>query len=502
MRVIGDLSRLNAARYPHKTALIMGDESLTYAKLEARSNRLAHGLIGAGIEPGDRVALLAYNRLDYAVVVQAVAKCGAILVPMNFRLAPPEIGQLLADAEPKILFMEPGFQAAVDQALASLPSPPQIVLLAEGLEELSAGQPETPPAVDVDPQNPCVILYTSGTTGQPKGVLASHAMYVRMFCAQSIEARLIHDETYLIAVPMFHAAGLNMCLNQCLFMGSTGVIHNGPFDPEVILGLIQKHRITLAVLVPTTLGILAFHPRLGGFDVSSLKHIFYGSMPITPKVLERSLEVFPEVLFWQGYGSTEAGMLGVLRAEDHPRYAHFTGRQALMCESRIVDEQGRDVPVGGVGEIISRQAALGMIGYWRNPEATAETIRDGWIHTGDLARVEPDGLFTLVDRKKDVIISGGENIYPKEVENALSLHPAIREVAVFGIPDERYGESVCAAVAFVAGASATPEELQAFCAERIAPYKRPRRIDIHPEGLPRNASDKIQKTVLRKPYWD
>ena len=173
-----------------------------------------------------------------------------------------------------------------------------------------------------------------------------------------------------------------------------------------------------------------------------------------------------------------------------------------MTESRIVDEQGRDVPVGGVGEIIVRQASMGMIGYWRKPEATAQTIQGGWIYSGDLARAGPDGLFTLVDRMKDVIISGGENIYPKEVENVLSTHPAVREVAVFGIPDERYGETVCAAVSFQPDASATTEELQAFCAQRIAAYKRPRKIDIHPGGLPRNSSDKIQKPLLRRPYWD
>ncbi len=192
-------------------------------------------------------------------------------------------------------------------------------------------------------------------------------------------------------------------------------------------------------------------------------------------------------------------MVGVLRAEDHPALSQHTGRQAIYTESRIVDDEGRDVPVGGVGEIIVRQATMGMIGYWRNPAATAETIRDGWIYSGDLARVDPGGLFTLVDRRKDVIISGGENIYPKEVENVLAAHPAVREVAVFGIPDERYGETVCAAVAFFPGQSATTEELQAFCKERLASYKQPRKIDVH-EALPRNSSDKVQKTVLRAAY--
>jgi acyl-CoA synthetase (AMP-forming)/AMP-acid ligase II len=510
MRVIGDLSRLNAVRYPGKTALVMDGQAMTYAELEARSNWLANALIARGIAPEDRVALLAYNRLDYAVVVQGVAKCGAILVPMNFRLAAGEIAQVLADAEPSVLFMEPSFREAVDQAMAGLSRRPEIVLLTDGassedapsLGGLSAGQSEAPPAVEVDPQSACVILYTSGATGRPKGVLGSHAMYFRMFCSQAIEARLIHDEVFLIAVPMFHAAGLNMCLNQSLFMGSTGVIHRGPFDPEVILGLIARHRVTVTVTVPTTLRLLAGHPRLSDYDVSSVRHIFYGSMPITPEAIEQALEAFPNVLFWQGYGSTECGMVGVLRAEDHPHHAACTGREAVLTESRIVDEAGRDVGVGEVGEIIVRQASMGMLGYWRNPQATAETIRDGWIHSGDLARREADGLFTLVDRKTDVIISGGENIYPKEVETVLAAHPAVREVAVFGIPDQRYGETVCAAVAFWPGQSADPSELEAFCAGRIAGFKRPRRIDIHPDGLPRNASDKVQKPLLRKPYWE
>ena len=497
MRVIGDLSRLNAGRYPQKVALVMDGVSLTYAALDERSNRLAHALIGMGLAPGERAAVLSYNRLDFAIVVQAVAKCGAILVPINFRFAAPEVRQVLADAEPTVLFVEPGFAALVEEALKGQPCQPQIIQLDEA--ETWEGQPVTPPPVEVDPESPCVILYTSGTTGRPKGVLASHAMYVRMFAAQSIEARLIHEEVFLIAVPMFHAAGLNMALNQCLYMGSTGIIHRGPFDPDAILGLVEAHRITLAILVPTTLSLLAFHPRLADFDVASLRHIFYGSMPITPKVLDRALEVFPDVLFFQGYGSTECGMIGVLRAEDHPRLAQHTGRQAILTESRIVDEEGRDVPVGGVGEIIVRQSSMGMIGYWRNPAATAEAIRDGWIWSGDLARVDADGLFTLVDRRKDVIISGGENIYPKEVETVLSEHPAVREVAVFGIPDEHYGETVCAAVAFRPGHTATPEDLQAYCAGKLASYKRPRRIDIH-DALPRNASDKIQKPLLRAAY--
>jgi fatty-acyl-CoA synthase len=505
MRVVGDLSRLNAVRYPRKPALIMDGVELTYAELDRRSNRLAHALIEQGVEIGDRVALLAFNRLDYAVVTQAVAKCGALLVPMNFRFGPDEIRHVLCDAEPKVLFLEPGFERATRDAIAKGAPTPRLISLTDaphapagtGSSELAAGFPSTDPPVAVDPQAPCVIMYTSGTTGFPKGVLVSHATYFRMYLATAIETRMRHDDVYLMAVPMFHAAGLNMALHQSMFMGSTGIIHRGSFDPEAIFPLIERYRITLAILVPTTLALLAFHPRVGQFDLSSLDKLFYGSMPITPPILAKAREIFPHANFNQLYGSTEAGMVSALRSEDHERWSQTTGRQALLTDSRIVDEKGEAVPVGGVGEIIVNQRTMGMIGYWRNPEATREAIRDGWIHTGDLARVEPEGFFTLVDRLKDVIISGGENIYPKEVENVLATHPAVREVAVFGVPDALYGESVCAAVVLWPGRHATGAELEAHCRAHLASYKRPRRFEFL-EALPRNASDKVQKRILRE----
>jgi len=511
MRVIGDLSRLNALRYPDKPALILEDTALTYAELERRSNQLAHALRASGIAAGERVALLARNRLDYAVITQAVAKCGAILVPMNARFGSAEIRQILCDAEPRLLFLESEFESAAAAALASGAPQARLVRLTDGcdtaaaepaiaalasIDELVAGHPQTAPAAAVDPESACVIMYTSGTTGFPKGVLLSHATYFRMYLATAIETRLRHDDVYLIAVPMFHAAGLNMALHQCLFMGSTGIVHRGSFDPELILALIARWRITLAILVPTTLAMLARHPRLAAYDLSSLEKIFYGSMPIAAPVLAQARAAFPRAHFNQLYGSTEAGMVSVLRAEDHERWSQTTGRQALLTESRIVDEAGAEVPVGEIGEVIVNQRTMGMIGYWRNRAETEATIRDGWIYTGDLARVEPQGFFTVVERRQDVIISAGENIYPKEIENVMAAHPAIREIAVFGVPDELYGETVCAAVTLHAGESATAEELQQFCQLRLAAYKRPRRIEFL-ERLPRNAADKVQKKALR-----
>ncbi|MGH8220837.1 MAG: AMP-binding protein [Steroidobacteraceae bacterium] len=531
MLVVGDLSRLNAVRYPHKPALIMNGVELTYAQLDRRSNRLAHALIAAGVEAGDRVALLAFNRLDYAVVTQAVAKCGALLVPMNFRFGPEEIRHVLRDAEPRVMLLEPGFERATREAIAQGAPAPRLIALTDApgappgtgwmdgaagatgggppppgadasfpsADDLARTCPATDPPVTVDPQSPCVIMYTSGTTGLPKGVLVAHATYFKIYLATAIETRMRHDDVYLMAVPMFHAAGLNMALHQSLFMGSTGIIHRGSFDPEAIFALIEKHRITLAILVPTTLAMLAFHPRVGELDLSSLEKIFYGSMPITPPILAKARERFPRANFNQLYGSTEAGMVSALRPEDHERWSQSTGRQALLTESRIVDDQGNPVPVGGIGEIIVNQRTMGMIGYWRNLQATREAIRDGWIYTGDLARVQPEGFFTLVDRRTDVIISGGENIYPKEVENVLAAHPAVRDVAVFALPDPLYGQSVCAAVVLWPGKHATGAELEAHCRAHLASYKRPRRVEFL-DALPRNASDKVQKRLLREMF--
>jgi len=502
MRLIGDLSRMNAIRYPDKAALIMEGVELSYADLDRRSNALAHALRDAGVKPGDRVGLLSLNRLEYAIVTQGVAKCGAILVPMNFRFAAREIRYVLSDAEPVCLILEAAFVGVVEEAMAGAGLALQRILIdapageANSMAAMIQSAPISDPALEVDPESPCVIMYTSGTTGFPKGVLVSHATYYRMYAAHTIEARLSHQEVFLMAVPLFHAAGMNMALHQSMYLGATGIVHRGRFEPELIMELIQRHRITLAILVPMTVSLLAHHPRLGDYDLSSLNKIFYGSAPITQDILRRAFEVFPGIAFTQFYGSTEGGMVGVLRSEDHARFSQATGHQAILTESRIVRDDGEAAAVGETGEVIVRQATMGMIGYWRNEAATRETIHDGWIYTGDLARVEEEGFFTVIDRRSDLIISGGENIYPREVEIVLAEHPAVREVAVYGIPHELYGQSVHAAVALWSGHAVEEQELIEFCRARIAAFKCPRRIEFH-DNLPRNASDKIQKNILR-----
>ncbi len=505
MLVLGDLTRLAARRWPDKAALVMGETRISYAALEERANRLAHGLIARGLAPGDRVAILAANCLEYAEVVSAVAKTGAVLVPLNFRYRAGELAWVVNDAAPRVLCAGPEMLALVEEARAGFTTPPVIVSLAgpaprDGLtlDAVKTGGDATPPAVPVDPASAAMIMYTSGTTGFPKGVLYSHSAFIGVYHSMIVEGDLGHDDIVQVAMPLFHNGGLNALLEPALLVGATAVIMARGFDPEAILEGVARHRVTLTMWVPTMLALLALKGT-GAHDTSSLRRIWYGSSPITAPVLAAARTMF-DAGFYQWYGQTETGMTSVLRPEDHAERSQCTGRELYNAELRIVDEAGRDVSPGEVGEIVSRQRFQGMIGYWNNDEATREVIRDGWIRTGDLARVEGGGYFTVIDRKRDMIISGAENIYPKEIEDVLATHPAVAEVAVFGVPDDIYGESVAAAVVTRPGREVGAEEIVAWCAARLASYKKPRRVDFLAE-LPKNATGKVTKHVLRAPYW-
>ena len=271
------------------------------------------------------------------------------------------------------------------------------------------------------------------------------------------------------------------------------------FDPDVILGSIDHYGVTLTMLVPTQLAMLINHQGAKTYNLSTLDKIWYGSSAISPTVLKASQELFRSK-FYQWYGQSETGMISVLRPEDHIRRSQCTGREMFNADIRIVDEEGNDTPVGEVGEIISSQKPLGMIGYFKMEDRNKKVLRDGWIHTEDLARVEGDGYFTVVDRLRDMIISGAENIYPKEIEDTLMTHPGVREVAVFGIPDEIYGEAVCAAVVMKNGNEVDAEGIINYCASKLASYKKPKKV-VFMEELPKNATGKVTKNIIREPYW-
>jgi acyl-CoA synthetase (AMP-forming)/AMP-acid ligase II len=506
MQVLGDIPRLNARRYPDKKALIMDDDVITFRQLELAANNLAQGLLTLGVKPGDRVAVMAQNCLEFPIIVFAVAKCGAVLVPINFRYEKNELVYVIKNSEPRVLIYGPEFTSLVHAAKAEFSDSIHRIAIADtapaedtGMRSLMAGSSDSDPAIAVDPNSAAMIMYTSGTTGFPKGVLYSHAAYLAVYAGLVIEGDLSHQDITMVALPLFHNGGLNALLHPTLMMGGTVVIMAKGFDPDKILSAVDRYGVTLTMWVPTMLAMLLNHPAVTDFNLTTLDKIWYGSSPISPSLLKTSQDVF-QAQFYQWYGLTETGMNSILRPEDHTRRSQFTGRETFNAELRIVDQNGQDTPVGEIGEIISAQKPLGMIGYNKMAGETEKTIRDGWIYTGDLARVEGDGYFTVVDRLKDMIISGAENIYPKEIEDVLSSHPAVLEVAAIGIPDEIFGESVCAVVVTKTDGSLNETAVIEFCAARLARYKKPKKVVFMSE-LPKNAAGKVTKNVLRAPFW-
>jgi fatty-acyl-CoA synthase len=507
MQLIGDIVRLSAKRFPQKIALTMEDKCFSYRQLNQQINQLARGIIGLGARPEDKIGILAFNCVEYVVIVYAIAKIGATAVPINFRYKTDELIYVVNNSEISVLFYGSEFTELVEEAQPSfVRTVRQISIAAKQTKavtdicDLMRGQATSEPGVVVDPASAFAIMYTSGTTGFPKGTLFSHAAYLENFEGMVYEGDLKYDDVGLVCTPLFHNSGFNCVLQPLLMVGGRVILMGKGFDPEKILNAVQRHRISVVMWVPTQLTMLINCPSALKCDTSSLHKIYYGSSAITPATLEGSMGVFRNVGFYQWYGQVETGMVSVLRPEDHKERAQCTGREMFNADLRIVDEAGDDVDEGGVGEIISTQKPLGMIGYYKMDEANHSTIVNGWIHTGDVARVEGGGYFTIVDRLRDMIISGAENIYPKEIEDVMTRHPAIMEAAAFGIPDEIYGEVVCAAVVRKPGHTLQQQELIEFCSARLAGYKKPKRVEFISE-LPKNANGKVTKNILREPFW-
>ena len=506
MRVLGDMLRLNAKRFPEKKALIMDESFLTYSQLNRQANQLAHALICMDVKAGDRVAILAYNCIEYVTIYYAALKCGAVVLPLNFRYKRDELVYTVNNASPRVLFFGPEFVSLVESALPDFDFSLSLVAISNEtsdadlrVESLLAQSSVSDPSVKVNPASPCTSIYTSGTTGFPKGVLMSHSAWLNTYTAIAFEGDAHHEDVAVVCMPLFHGGGMHVLLQSTFLRGGTGVLMGKGFEPDKFLSTVEKHKATLTLLVPTQLAMLVNHRGARKYDVTSLEKIWYGSAPISPQVLEASIALF-DVKFYQWYGQTETGMVVVLRPEDHKERSQCTGREVFNADVRVVDDEGKTTPVGEVGEIVTDQKMGGMIGYLNMPEVDKETIREGWIYTGDMARVEEDGYLTIVDRKRDMIISGGENIYPKEIENLISGYPGVLEVAVIGIPDDVWGESVCAVIVKKEGYEFEEKGVSEFCASKLSGYKKPKHIKFV-EELPKNAAGKVTKNVLREPYW-
>jgi acyl-CoA synthetase (AMP-forming)/AMP-acid ligase II len=505
---VGDIIRHHARTRPDRTAIHFEGKRISFGELDRRANRVANGLIAAGLKPQARIAILSKNAPAFFELWFGAAKADMVLTPVNFRLAPPEVAFVIGDAGAEILFVGADFYVAVDKVEHEMKSARQIIALDgphggwTSYESWIARQPDQDPAVTVAPENCAIQMYTSGTTGHPKGAQLSHSGLLTL---TNIGLRTIggwhENDVSLVCMPLFHIGGSGWALIG-FHRGIDSVLMRDA-DPAAILRAITEFHVTKAFMVPALILFILQNPACRTTDFSSLELICYGASPAPLDLVRDALKAFGCGLA-QVYGLTETtGAITYLAPEDHDEKA---GERLKSCgkpmgdiEMRVVNAGGQDMPVGEVGEIITR-SPQNMIGYWHEPEATSRAIRDGWFHTGDAGYLDKDGYVYIYDRVKDMIISGGENIYPAEVESALFGHPAVADVAVIGIPDDTWGEAVKAIVVKKQGANVTAEELIAYARERIAHFKAPRSVDFV-DTLPRTPTGKILKRELRKPFW-
>ncbi len=509
--LVGDLLRRHAKLRPEHVAITFAGRALSYRALEQRANRLANALLGLGVRKGDRVAVLAYNCSEYLELYFANGKIGAVTTPLNYRLTAPELEYILTNSEAVALVVAEEFVPIIAEIKTLLPNVRHFICIGarhEGYLEyeswLAAGAAHEPAATVME-GDLLWQMYTSGTTGRPKGAMVTHRAVLTNVWQIVGDFPLRAGDRTLIVAPTYHAAAMMKTMST-LAMGGTVVVKKG-FDPGEVLRSFAADGVTHALLVPAMILALLNTPGLDAADLRTLRWIVYGASPIPLEVLRKALEIF-KCNFVQGYGQTEASaVLTMLPAADHLlggaperiRRLQSCGREVYGTHVRVVDAENRDVRPGEIGEVIARGDQL-MAGYWRMPEATAETLRDGWLHTGDLATVDDEHYVYIMDRLKDMIVSGGENVYPREIEEVLFAHPAVADAACIGVPSERWGEEVKAMVVLRAERRATEADLLRFCGERLAGFKRPRTVDFI-ESLPKNPSGKVLKRELREPYW-
>jgi acyl-CoA synthetase (AMP-forming)/AMP-acid ligase II len=483
----------------------------TFAEFDILTNRVANGLIALGVRQHERIAYLGKNSDIYFELLFGAVKANVVMTPVNWRLALPEIAFIVADCKAPVLFVGPEFTAQIRGIRERVPEL-RVVIVTEGdageWQGYSAwrdAQSAEDPQVEISRNDVAIQLYTSGTTGKPKGAMLSHANLFNLIEAGDGEKpewnRWNEDDVSLVAMPAFHIGGTGWGLLG-LYHGAKGVIAR-EFDPTKVLDFIERDKITKIFMVPAAMQFVVRQPRARSVDFSRLKYILYGASPIPAALLKECIEVFG-CGFVQLYGMTETtGTIVALPPEDHVEgleRMRSAGKALPGVELAILDVDGKHLPPGEVGEIATRSGS-NMVGYWNLPEATAKTIgRDGWLRTGDAGYIDKDGYLYVQDRIKDMIISGGENIYPAEVESAVCDHPDVAEAAVIGVPDDTWGEAVKAIVVLKPGKQATASDIISFARSHIAAFKTPKTVDFI-DALPRNASGKILRRHLRDPYW-
>ena len=512
LKLLSDLVRRQASVRPNKTAFIFEGDTLTYAQLDTGSNRVANGLLDWGTAPNQRIGYLGKNSHHYYELLLGVSKSGGVLCPINWRLAEAEIAYILNDFTPETLFVGPEFMDMASSIKSIVPSLKHIIPMeagnnesphyAEWRESLSDRNPN----ITRDTKDDALQMYTSGTTGHPKGAILTNqsllTAYERFRGHEMPKWNIwTEDDVSLIPMPCFHIGGTAWGLTT-MAHGATGVIMRN-FDPVEVLDNIDRYKVSKLFLVPAAMKIVANLPRAKDVDFSQLKFMLYGASPMPLPLLKQAIDVF-SCGFAQFYGMTEtSGTISALPPEDHDLKGNdrmrSVGKALLGVEIVIMDDAGNTLPPGEIGEIVTR-SSMNMKGYWNLAKATNETLTDdGWLRTGDVGYLDEDGYLFLKDRKKDMIISGGENVYPAEVENAIFDHPKVADVAVIGVPDEKWGETVKACVVVKLNESLSEEEVIAWTRSKIAKFKCPKSVDFL-ETLPRNPSGKVLRRLLREPY--
>ena len=506
VRTLGEFIAYHAKHTPERRALVWGERTISFVQYDSAASRIAHGLLGMGVGPADRVGFMGLNSPDFYFALTGTARTRGAFTVFNWRLAAPELAQLIADSRTRLTIVERDLEPLWSAALALSGCAVEVLWIdAEcTLERHFADQPTIAPDRWISEEDTALQLYTSGTTGVPKGVMLTHGGFNRMRLSEHLEPAYAwtDNDIFINPLPNFHLLSIGIAF-QCLYNGvAVSIVRQ--FDPATVLATIERDRPTLLTLTPTMIQMLLDHPAAATTDFSSIRLTLYAGSAISLGLIKRAIAAMPG-RFMQFYGATEGnGAFSILRPDEHDledeAKLQSCGRPLPLIEFRIVGTNGAEVADGDPGELLIRAPAI-TAGYWMQPEATAKALENGWYRSGDVARRDAEGLYYIVDRVKDMIVSGGENIYSAEIENVLSTHPAVSAVAVIGVPDARWGEAVKACVIRNGDTQLDEATLLVWARKRLAGYKVPKSVDFC-DSFPLVPSGKVSKKDLRAPYWE